>query len=110
MFTIDSTIDQIQGAKKDFVKKWITNPQVSEALNSYVDVQTQFVKQAVKSVNAVGTVIGDEVVRSAKEIGKVDYAKFGEGFAKVYMEQQKLWASNPWAMPMASTQTTEKTK
>jgi hypothetical protein len=107
MFTIDSTIDQIQGSKKDFVKKWVTNTQVSEALNSYVDVQTQFVKQAVKSANAVGTVIADEMVRATKEMGKIDYAKFGEGFAKVYLDQQKLWASNPWAMPTAAT---EKTK
>jgi hypothetical protein len=112
MFTLDSTIDQIQGSKKDFVKKWVTNPQMAEAMNGYVDVQTQFVKQIVKSVNAAGAVVGDEMVRAAKEVGKVDYAKFGEGFAKVYMEQQKVWASNPFAMPTYNSPapTSEKTK
>lgn len=103
MFTVDQTIDQIQEGKKKFVKTWITNPQAAEALNSYVDVQTQFVKQAVKSANAVGTVIADELVRATKEMGKIDYAKFGEGFAKAYLDHQNIWANNPWVMPTAST-------
>ncbi|CAB4133469.1 hypothetical protein UFOVP257_208 [uncultured Caudovirales phage] len=99
MFTVDSVIDQIQSSKKEFVKNLVTNTQVAEALTSYVDVQTEFAKQAVKSATAVSTVVGDELVRAAKEVGKVDYSKFGEGFAKVYLEQQKLWANNPWTMP-----------
>lgn len=107
MFTVDQTIDQIQEGKKQFVKTWITNEQAAEALNTYVDVQTQFVKQAVKSANAIGTVVADEVVRATKEFGKIDYAKFGEGFAKAYLNQQSLWANNPW---MAQPATTTKSK
>ena len=102
MFTVDQTIDQIQESKKQFVKTWVTNQQAAEALNSYVDVQTQFVKQAVKSANAIGTVIADEVVKATKEAGKIDYAKFGEGFAKVYLDQQSLWANNPWVATPAT--------
>lgn len=107
MFTVDQSIDQIQECKKQFVKTWITNQQAAEALNSYVDVQTQFVKQAVKSANAVGTVIADELVRATKEMGKIDYAKFGEGFAKVYLDHQGLWANNPWMTPASTTTKTK---
>jgi hypothetical protein len=107
MFTVDSVIDQIQGSKKELVKNLVTNTQVAEALTSYVDVQTQFIKQSVKSANAVGTVVSDELVRAAKEAGKVDYSKFGEGFAKVYLEQQKLWANNPFITNFATSAKTK---
>ena len=112
MNILDQTIDSIQEGKKQFVKNWITNPQAAEALNSYVDVQTQFVKQVVKSTNSINTVIADEVIKAAKEVGKVDYAKIGEGFAKVYLDSQSIFAQNPWFMnsPVASAPKESKAK
>lgn len=49
MFATDTFIDTVQGAKKYFVNTFITNEEIQKPLNAYVDTQTTFVKQMVKT-------------------------------------------------------------
>jgi hypothetical protein len=49
MFAVDTFIDTIQGAKKYFVNTYITDKEIQKPLNAFVDTQTAFVKQIVKT-------------------------------------------------------------
>ena len=37
MFTLDTTIDAVQSAKKQFVKTFVTNETIATAMNEFVD-------------------------------------------------------------------------
>ena len=68
MFTMfsDSTnygISMIQSAKKEWIKHFVKDETVSKSLTAFVEAQTDFAKQVVKTGVDVGTVM-------SKEIGK----------------------------------------
>jgi len=68
MFTTytDSTnygISMIQSAKKEWVKHFVKDETVANSLTAFVDAQTEFAKQVVKTGADVATVM-------SKEIGK----------------------------------------
>lgn len=85
MFTLDSTIDTIQSAKKQFVNTVFANQEtVAKALNEFVDAQTSYTKSAVKAGTDAATKLSAEAVKLVQDAGKFDYAKFGEGFAKAF--------------------------
>lgn len=89
MFTLDATIDAIQGAKKQFVSTFVQNETVAKALNEFVDAQSDYTKKAVKTTVDAATRVTQEVVKGATEASKFDYAKFGEGVMKAYNEMNK---------------------
>lgn len=49
MFALNTFIDNVQAAKRYFVATYITDNDVRETWYSYIDTQTAFVKQAVKT-------------------------------------------------------------
>lgn len=49
MFFTDTIIDAVQNGKKYFVSNFVTDKEVQKPLNDYIDVQTSFVKQIVKT-------------------------------------------------------------
>ena len=53
MFAVDTFIDTVQGAKKYFVNTFVTDKEIQKPLNAFVDTQTEFVKQIVKSNQAL---------------------------------------------------------
>jgi hypothetical protein len=87
MFTIDSTVDSIQTAKKKFVSTFVTNKVAADAMNKFVDAQAAYTKEALKTFEDVGTTLMIEANKSFKEFGKFDYFKFGEGVMKAYTAQ-----------------------
>lgn len=54
-------IDQVQSAKKEFVKSFVKNEKLADILNTFVDTQAEYTKQATKatidSVTALGKFI-----------------------------------------------------
>ena len=87
MFTLDTTIDFIQTGKKDFVNAvFANNEKVAEALNQFVDAQTEYTKKAAKAGTDVATKLSSEAVKAVQEAAKFDYSKaftnFTEGFTK----------------------------
>jgi hypothetical protein len=89
MFTFDTTIDAIQTGKKQFVNTFVTNEAVKEALNSFVDAQTQYTKSAFKAGSDTAASVAKEMTKSIGEAAKFDYAKFGEGVMKAYNSLNK---------------------
>lgn len=89
MFTIDSTVDAVQAAKKQWVKTFIQNDAVAQAMNSFVDAQAAYTKQAAKVGMDTVTVLASEAVKAAQNANKFDYTKFGEGIMNAYTEQGK---------------------
>ena len=87
MFTTDAIIDAVQTAKKTWVKTFVTNDHIAEAMNEFVDNQTEYTKKAVKATTDAATQIAAETTKVVKEAGKFDYAKFGEGIMKAYQTQ-----------------------
>ena len=53
MFAVDTFIDTVQGAKKQFVSTFVTDKEIQKPLNAFVDTQTEFVKQIVKTNKAL---------------------------------------------------------
>lgn len=89
MFTLDATIDAVQGAKKQFVSTFVQNEAIAAALNDFVDAQTEYTKKAVKTTMDATTVVTQEMVKTVSEAAKVDYTKVSEGFTKAVAEMSK---------------------
>lgn len=89
MFSYDATIDAVQTGKKQFVKTFVTDEKIADALNQFIDNQTEYTKKAVKATLDAGTTVVQETVKHAQEAAKFDYAKFGEGIMKAYTAQTK---------------------
>ena len=53
MFAVDTFIDTVQGAKKQFVTTFVTDKELQKPLFAFVDTQTEFVKQIVKTNKAL---------------------------------------------------------
>jgi len=54
-------INMFQGAKKEWVKQFVKDEKIAESMNSFVDAQTSFAKQVVKTGAEIGTAISKEV-------------------------------------------------
>ena len=88
MFTIDATIDAVQTGKKQFVKTFVQNEKIAEAMNSFIDAQAAYTKQAAKVGSDTVTTLVSESTKVAQEAMKFDYTKFGEGIMKAYQTTQ----------------------
>jgi hypothetical protein len=79
MFAIDTTIDTIQGAKKEAIKTFVKNEDIAKTLTEYVDAQTAYTKEAIKTTTDVGTKLATklagEAVRFTQEAMKADHWK-----------------------------------
>lgn len=51
----NSIIDAVQGSKTQFINTFVQDAKYSKPLQAFVDAQTTFTKQVVKSVNDVAT-------------------------------------------------------
>lgn len=80
MFTLDSTIDAVQTGKKTFVKTFVQNERIAEAMNDYVDTQTEYTKKALKATSDMFANIASESVKAMQEASKFDLAKINETF------------------------------
>ena len=84
MFTLDATIDAVQNGKKQFVKTFVQNEKVADAMNTFIDEQATYTKKAAKVGMDTVTTLTSEMVKTAQEAMKFDYTKFGEGIMKAY--------------------------
>ena len=89
MFTVDATIDAVQNGKKQFVKTFVQNEKVAEAMNTFIDEQATYTKKAAKVGMDTMTTLTSEMVKSVQEAAKFDYSKFGEGIMKAYQNTSK---------------------
>lgn len=64
-------ISMIQGAKKEWVKQFVKDEKIAEAMNNFVDSQTSFAKQVIKTGAEIGTAI-------SKEVGQFPNFKFAK--------------------------------
>ena len=84
MFTLDATIDAVQTGKKQFVKTFVQNEKIAEAMNTFIDAQASYTKQAAKVGTDTFATLSSEMVKTSQEAMKFDYTKFGEGIMKDY--------------------------
>jgi hypothetical protein len=89
MFSLEGNIDTIQNSKKSFVKIFVKNEVIAKSLNDFIDAQTAYTKAATNAGSEAFAAIAGEVSKSMSEMGKIDYAKFGEGVMKAWQAQQK---------------------
>lgn len=87
MFNYESTIDAVQSGKKQFVKTFITDEKIADALNQFIDSQTEYTKNAAKATVDASSTLIKETVNHLQEAVKFDYSKFGEGIMKAYSKQ-----------------------
>jgi hypothetical protein len=84
MFTVDQSIDTIQGAKKQFVKTFVQNETAATAMNEFIDAQAEYTKKAAKVGMDTFTTLASEATKVVQNSMKFDYVKFGEGVMKAY--------------------------
>ena len=84
MFTIDATVDAVQTAKKTFVNTFVTNEKIKEAMNGFVDAQSEYTKKAAKVGMDTFTTLSSEAVKQAEAAAKFDYVKAGQDFFKAF--------------------------
>ena len=84
MFTIDATIDAVQIGKKQFVKTFVQNEKIADAMNTFIDEQAAYTKKAAKVGTDTFATLSSEMVKTSQEAMKFDYTKFGEGIMKAY--------------------------
>ena len=84
MFTADALIDTVQTGKKTFVNTFVQNEAVKQSMISFIDAQAEYTKKAAKVGIDTATTVTQEMVKTAQEAMKFDYAKFGEGVMKAY--------------------------
>jgi hypothetical protein len=93
MFTLDTTIDAVQTGKKQFVKTFIQDEKIAEALNQFIDNQTEYTKKATKATMDAGNTVVQESIKHvqevAKEAGKLDFTKFNDSIMKSFTAQTK---------------------
>ena len=68
MFAYNTFIDTVQTGKKTFVNMFIADEKVRAPLNAFVDAQTVFVKQIVKSYEDLAAHTTNEIKKKAKAI------------------------------------------
>ena len=84
MFTFDTAIDTVQTGKKQFVKTFVNNEKIADALNEFIDAQTAYTKQAVGTATKTATVLGKEAMNQMETAVKFDYAKFNSDILKAF--------------------------
>lgn len=84
MFTADALIDTVQNGKKTFVNTFVQNETVKDAMNKFIDSQSEYTKKAAKVSMDTMTTLTSETVKQFQEAMKFDYIKFGEGIMKAY--------------------------
>ena len=85
----NTAVDTIQGTKTQFVKTFVTNETVAEALTSFVDAQSDYTKKAAKVGVDTLTTLASETTKAIQNSLKFDYVKFGEGVMKAYAATAK---------------------
>jgi hypothetical protein len=70
MFAVESFIDTVQGAKKYFVNTFVADKEIQKPLNAFVDSQTEFVKQLVKTNQA----LADQALSTFEKFAKTSKA------------------------------------
>jgi hypothetical protein len=63
MFAVDQLIDTVQNGKKYFVSTFVTDESVRKSLNAFVDAQTEFTKQIVKTNNDMISYFADQSLK-----------------------------------------------
>lgn len=68
MFNIpELMVDSVQNGKKQFINKYITNPQLKQAWTEYVDAQTEFLHVSIHTGTTVMTSAGRELMETKVE-------------------------------------------
>ena len=61
------TVDTIQNGKKQFITKYITDPELATAWTNYVDTQTVFLHASIKTSTTIMTALSREVMETKVE-------------------------------------------
>lgn len=79
MDEVNTFIDNVQNIKKAVVKSTITNQTIVDGLDSFIDAQTTYTKDAVKATFSAVGVISSEFVKINEQLwnGKA-FKKFNE--------------------------------
>lgn len=70
MFATESFIDTVQNSKKYFVNAFITEDKIKKPLTAFVDAQTAFTKQIVKSFESISSYMKDEATMTVQKANK----------------------------------------
>jgi hypothetical protein len=66
MFALDTFIDTIQNAKKQIVTTFVTDKELQKPLFAFVEAQTDFVKQIVKTHEVLATQTKEAFTKALK--------------------------------------------
>ena len=67
MFAYNSFIDSFQSGKKMFVSMFVTDQKIKSSLNDFVDTQTAFAKQSIKTFEDITECAMNEYKKKLKD-------------------------------------------
>jgi hypothetical protein len=68
MLALDSFIDTFQNGKKYFVNSFVTDKSLSTSINAFVDAQTTYTKQVLKTTTDVSEALTSQVQKSLSAV------------------------------------------
>jgi hypothetical protein len=68
MFALNTFIDSFQNGKKYFVNSFVTDKSLSASINAFVDAQTAYTKQVVKTTTEVSESIASQVQKTLSTV------------------------------------------
>jgi len=95
MYTFDKqildTIEMIQEGKKQFVKTMIKDQEVAEAMNTFVDSQTDYTKKAYQTTMDASSKLGLAMYDWMNKMGKFDTPHYISDMFKSFTELNKKY-------------------
>lgn len=61
---LELAVDTIQASKRQFVENYVTDPDMKNMWNNYIDSQTEFLHVAIRTGNTVAVTLGRQLVNS----------------------------------------------
>lgn len=84
MFTMDTVIDSVQTGKKEFVKTFVRQEDMADVMNRYIDIQTDYAKDATKLATESMAIVGKQAQQAFETFAKFDFIKFGNDMTKAF--------------------------
>jgi hypothetical protein len=84
MFTAEFAIDTIQSGKKTLVNSFVTNEVAKNTMIKFIDAQTEYTKQFVKTTTDLTTTLVSETAKMAADTTKFDFNKVFENMSKAW--------------------------
>jgi hypothetical protein len=78
MFTVDTLVDSIQAAQKQFVETFVKDEEIRDSINQFVDNQAECTRTVLTTVTEFGQSVAEQTTKTVKKATEYDWSKLAE--------------------------------